>query len=220
MFAIGNLPPTVCREIFAELTASLPAPPDGDTPDNRARRDEAAMEAVAALHPADAFEARLARQIVLADALMADSARLAAACRNDFTGTTRHRAQANSFMREVRASLRELRRMQAERDKALAAMHPAAMERAGWWFREAAVPEPATPAPETPASADDRFASLSEAEQYAVIYPDRARRIRAAGGLPNPLDFDPLEPDQVEAIVTSTSPILRALDRPREVATA
>lgn len=213
MFAIGNLSPAVCREIFAELTASLPTPPDGDTPDNRARRDQAAMEAVAALRPADAFEARLAKQIVLADALMADSARLATEHRSDFTATTRHRAQANSLMREVRASLRELRRMQAESDKALAEMQPAAMQRAGWWFREATVPEPA-PAPAAPAEEPDRFASLSEAEQYAVIYPDRARRIRAAGGLPDPLDFDPLEPGKVTAIVTGTSPILRALDRP------
>jgi hypothetical protein len=215
MFAIGNLSPAVCHEIFATLTASLPPPPDGDTPDNRARRDEAAMEAVAALHPADAFEARLAAQIVLADALMADSASLAVQHRTDFPTTTRHRAQANSFMREVRASLRELRRMQAERDKALAEMQPAAMERAGWWFREATVPAPAAQA-DNP----DRFASLSEAEQYAVIYPDRARRIRAAGGLPNPLDFDPLEPEQVAAIVTGTSPILLALDRPKELLTA
>jgi hypothetical protein len=36
--------------------------------------------------------------------------------------------------RQADAMLRTLRRMQAERDKALAAMHPAAMERAGYWF--------------------------------------------------------------------------------------
>jgi hypothetical protein len=117
-------------------------------------------------------------------------------------------------MREMRALLRDYRRMQAERDKALNEMHPAAMERAGYWFREATVPEPAPePAPaEPPAQAE-----LTEAEKYAVIYPDRAARIRVSRGLPARLDFGPPEPEIVDALVSGTSPILRELDQRREV---
>ena len=47
------------REFFA-LLCTMPPPPADDTPDTRAERDEGAMDAVVALHPDDAFEARLA----------------------------------------------------------------------------------------------------------------------------------------------------------------
>ena len=86
------------------------------------------------------------------------------------------------------------------------------MERAGYWFRDASVPLPVQP--EVPAQA-----SLTEAEQDAAIYPDRAALIRATGGLPATLNFGPPEPDLVEALVNGTSPILRALDRQHEAAT-
>ena len=62
------------------------------------------------------------------------------------------------------------------------------------------------------------FTDLSEAEQYAAIYPERAARIRAHGGLPPRLDFGAPEPDIVNALVTGTSPILQALDRRPPVA--
>ena len=208
MQTLPNLPPAIAREIFANLCASLPAPVI-DTPDARAARDEAAMAAVAALHPTDALEAKLAADIVVAEAYAMDSFRLAGEFRNDFAATIKCRAQANATLRQMRSLLREYRRTQAERDKALAAMHPAAMERAGYWFHEVTVPEPA-PAPNHVAA---EFESLSEAEQYAILYADRATRIRAAGGLPPRLDFAPPEPEIVDALVNGTSPILRALDR-------
>ena len=69
-------------------------------------------------------------------------------------------------------------------------------------FRDVSVPAP-----------DGDFASMNEAEQYAVLYPGRARRIRAEGGLLARLDYGPPEPHVVDAIVNGTSPILRALDR-------
>ena len=55
---------------------------------------------------------------------------------------------------------------------------------------------------------------MTEAEQYAVIYPKRAALIRANRGLPPRLDFGPPEPELVAAIVSGTSPILQALDVP------
>jgi hypothetical protein len=218
MHTLPNLPAAVSHEIFATLCAALPAPAS-DTPENRAARDEAGMAAVAALHPTDAFEAKLAAEIVVADAYVMDSLRLAGQYRDDLAATLRCRAQATSMMRQMRGGLRELQRIQAEREKAEAAIHPAAMQSAGDWFCDASVPLPdqtealdQTEAPDWP--------GLTEAEQYAALYPDRAALIRAAGGLPARLNFGPPEPDIVAAIVRGRSPALRALDRPPEVATA
>jgi hypothetical protein len=79
-------------------------------------------------------------------------------------------------------------------------------------------PEPAPARPEAAAAAVGRadhpeFSELTPAEQYALLHPARAARIRAAGGLPQPLDFGPPEPAIVEALVHGNSPILLALDR-------
>jgi len=163
----------------------------------------------------------LTRWSSLAEASYADSLRLAGACRNDLAATDRCRARAIAMLRQMRGLLRNYERRQAERGKALAAMHPAAMERAGWWFREASVPqpEPAQTAPPDPAVApnpdrnEDRFSRLTEGEQYAVIHPARAASIRAHGGLPPNLDYGPPEPHIVEELVHGTSPILLALDQ-------
>jgi hypothetical protein len=61
---------------------------------------------------------------------------------------------------------------------------------------------------------------VTEVELYAVMYPERAARIRAAGGLPAKLDFGPPEPELVQAIVHGSSPILLALDHQRHNATS
>jgi hypothetical protein len=250
MHTLPNLPAAVAREVFATLCGSLP-PPVIDTPETRADRDDTAMAAVAALHPTDAFEAKLAADIVAADASVMDCHRLAAQHGSDLAATLRCRAQATATMRQMRSLLRDYQRMQAEREKAEAAMHPAAMERAGWWFRDASVPLPAeepesvlgegggtaqgeaarpdapqqgaarpAAAPPDPVRAQPAFCDLSEAEQYAVIYPERAARIRAHGGLPVRLDFGPPEPEIVDALVNGTSPILRALDHRLQEAAA
>jgi hypothetical protein len=166
------------------------------------------MDAVAALNPADAFEARLAARIVAMDAHAADALRSASLAVNDPAEMHRCRAQAASMSRQSNAALRALLRMQETHGKQMAETHPAAMERAGYWFHEiptpAHAPEPAPPADATP------FDQLTEAERYAVMYPDRAARIRAAGGLP-----PPPEPELVHDIVHGSSPILQALDRQR-----
>ena len=52
------------------------------------------------------------------------------------------------------------------------------------------------------------------------MYPERAARIRAAGGLPAKLDFGPPEPELVHDLVHGSSPILLALDRQRHNGTA
>jgi hypothetical protein len=136
----------------------------------------------------------------------------------------RCRAQATSMARQSDAALRSLHRIQAVREKQLAQTHPAAMERAGYWFRDVSVPAP-EPEPAPPAAPDPCLATgldpvVTEAELYAVMYPERAARIRAAGGLPAKLDFGPPEPELVQAIVHGSSPILLALDHQRHNATS
>ncbi len=90
-----------------------------------------------------------------------------------------------------------------------------------YWFREASVPEPApppdpAPAPEPAAqpAVAPAFEALTAAEQYALLYPDRAASIRAARGLPASLDFGPPDPEIVQALIGGTTPIILALDTP------
>jgi hypothetical protein len=65
----------------------------------------------------------------------------------------------------------------------------------------------------TPAKADDPPRDLlSEADYYAIVYPDRARDIRRHGGLPPNCSFGPPDHDMVRTLLSSNSPILRALD--------
>jgi hypothetical protein len=137
---------------------------------------------------------------------------------NDPAEVRRCRAQAASMARQSDAALRTLLRLQATREKQLAETHPAAMERAGYWFRDVSAPAP-EPEPAPPA-APDSFSQFTEAERYAVLYPDRAARIRAAGGLPAKLDFAPPEPELVHDLVHGSSPILQALDHQRHNATS
>jgi hypothetical protein len=120
-------------EYFALLCGELPRPPDGTTQEARVARDKSAMEAVVALNPDNDFEARLAVRIVAMDAQAGDSLRLAA-LETDPEKVRQCRAQAVSMARQSDAALRLLLRLQATREKQEAAMHPAAMGRAGYWF--------------------------------------------------------------------------------------
>ena len=132
--ALPNLPAAVARQTLRTLIAALPPPPAADTAENRAARDEAAIAAVAALHPADAFEAIFAAQIVAANAQAMECLRHAVQPGLDPAAAQRFRAQAAGMMRHMQTGLRMLRRDQAAREKAEAEMHPAAMARAGYWF--------------------------------------------------------------------------------------
>jgi hypothetical protein len=113
--------------------------------------------------------------------------------------------------RQSDAALRALLRIQATREKQEAAMHPAAMGRAGYWFKEVSAPgpdrdpgpTPARPKPEPKPAPPDIDA---EARLYAALYPERVARIREAGGLPPRLDFGPPEPAIVAALLRGAVP--------------
>ena len=113
--------------------------------------------------------------------------------------------------RQSDTALRSLQRMQATRDKQLAEQHPAAMERAGYWFKEIVPPDPTPPPPAVmprdPAEPEPTEADIdAETELYAVMYPDRAERIRAAGGLPARLDFGAPKPEIVARLLKANRP--------------
>jgi hypothetical protein len=214
--ALPSLPPATALEIVQSLRNSLP-PPVTDTPASFIARDNTAIEILADMHPVGAFEARLAVQIVAADAQAGECLRLIGLPDQDPAVRLRCRAQAAAMLRLMQSGTRILQRTQEVREKAEAAMQPAAMQRAGWYFRDASVPLP--DAPPDPADAEPVIDLAAEAERYAVIYPDRAARIRAAGGLPARCEFGPPDDDLVAAIVNGTSPALLEADR-RPVRTA
>lgn len=86
------------RETYAYLCSMLDGLPAA-SPDDEARRNDSAMEAVAALYPDDAFEAKLAANIVAMQLHVADTLRCAARAVNDPAEQRRCRAQATSMAR-------------------------------------------------------------------------------------------------------------------------
>jgi hypothetical protein len=144
-------------------------------------------------------------------------------------------AQAVSMMRQARGFRSLLMRVQAERRKREA--DGVALEKAAWIEhcaiglmadalgrtpREPMAEPPSPPAALAPVEeaepqGDPVGDPVTEADQYAVIYPRRAALIRSLGSLPARCDFGPPSAALVHAIVTGTSPILRALDSPAEV---
>ena len=193
------------------LRRQMPPPPPDYSPDDIARRTRAA---IASMLPGNAEEASLAAQYVGAKFYAQDCLALAGEYRGDPSCYLKCMAQAARTTREERGLRMLLSRLQAERRTREAdsgATDRAALTEycAVGLMAEALgqTPPAAPPAPEEPVA--DR---LAEADRYAVIHPRRAARIRALGGLPEPCDFGPPEPELVHAIVTGTSPTLRALD--------
>src|SRR3977135_4243541 len=117
MFTLTHLPQSVASAALA-TPCGQPPPARSDTDESRAARDEAAVAAVAALHPTDAFEALLAAQIVGAAAHARHCAGAAARPGQDPDDARRWYALSASMGRQMHAGLRVLRRMQAEREKA------------------------------------------------------------------------------------------------------
>jgi hypothetical protein len=220
----------VTRDVYYVLVHTLRGallPPVNDTPEELARRDNAAIGQVAAMLPANADEAYLAAQCVAARLYGMDCVRQA----RDFGATDQmwaHKcaAQAASMWRESRQARSLLMRLQAAREKREA--DSAATDRAAWSEHctiglmkdalagapPAAPAEPPTvpPVPEPSVAEPPQRDMAAEAELYAVLYPRRARLIRSLGGLPDNPDFGPTDPELVPFIVSGTTPHLRALD--------
>jgi hypothetical protein len=232
-----QLPRDLYHQIVHTLRTALP-PPATDTPQAAgsdpgqalARRDNAAIAEVASLLPANAEEVTLAAQFVAASAQALDCLRLAREHAADLWLVLKCSAQAAAMMRQARSARSLLLQVQATRQKreadGVAAGKAAWIEHcavglmAGALGRDPPAEPPPVPAAEPapvpmPApQSGDACPRLAEAEQYALIYRRRAALIRSLGGLPDKCDFGPPSPELVAAIVTGTSPILRALDAP------
>ena len=205
-----SLSEDVCHRLIHTLRTTLPAV--SDTPEDHARRDNAAIAHVACLHPANADEADMAALCIAAGAQAMDCLRLARQYHGDPAFILKCTAQAASMLRQARAMRSLLLRLQTERRKRTAALAPREAPRTA-----AAAPAPAAPRPAAPADV------AAAADRYARSHRKRAALIRALGRLPDKLDFGPLSPELVTAIVTGTSPVLRSLDkktRPAELLAA
>ena len=108
------LPREAFHEIMTILRNSLPEPVC-DTPKNGARRDRAALQAVAAFRPVNAAEGRFAAQFVATDAYAQDCLRLARERRREPDVARRCAAQAISMLRESKGAVRLLLWLQAKR---------------------------------------------------------------------------------------------------------
>jgi hypothetical protein len=221
-----QLPRDVYHVVVYTLRGLLP-PPETDTPEAEARRDRAAIARVASMLPANDEEADLASRCVAHAAYAMDCLRLARGYRaTDHAYFLKCTAQAASTERKAQSARSLLLRLQTERRKRQA--DNAAADQDAWTEHCAigmmanalgdaspeALPEPSPPPPPAPQSAEEPVPDLvAEADRYAVIYPQRAARIRSLGGLPQPCDFGPPPPELVDAIVTGTSPTLRALEK-------
>lgn len=182
------------------------------------------MTAVAHLLPGNAAEAEVAVLVVAAQFRAREALRAASQPGLEPEQTRRrHTAQAASMMRQADGSIRTLLRMQAERQKAETALHPAAMERAGYWFHSVSVADPAEslgltrrpdPQPIEPPPAEPpklEYGVMTPAERFVTLYPERAATIIATGGLPARLTFPPSDPEVIAELLTSNSPLIRAL---------
>jgi hypothetical protein len=219
-----QLPRDVYHQVIHTLRAALP--PVTDAPQDLVHRDNAAIAIVASLLPANADETNLAAQYAAASAHAIECLRQAQEHRGNLTNFLKCEARADSMQRQARGFRTLLLRVQAERRKR--ETDNAATDRAAWTeycaiglmadalgrAPLAAMAEPApapTPVREAEPAPEPQADIAAEADYYAVVYPQRAARIRALGGLPAKLDFGPPSPELVHAIVTGTSPVLQAL---------
>jgi hypothetical protein len=138
------------------------------------------------------------------------------------------------MMRQADSGIRTLLRMQAERQKAEDAARPAAMQRAGYWFRSASPPEPAPqpavaspaltrgPATAAPPTSPPKleYGAMTPAERYVTLYPDRAAVVLDAGGPPASFTFPPPEPAVIAELLAGNCPLLRAFRQAKEPAAA
>ncbi|HVC59212.1 MAG TPA: hypothetical protein VND19_02465, partial [Acetobacteraceae bacterium] len=191
--------------------------------------------------PGDAYEARLAVQIVLSGAHAAESLREAGVYREDFAKRTSCRAQAASMMREERATKRMLAQEQKVRlaTEAVANSPKAQPATKPVPATAAAPPPPApVPAPEPPAVAPPRPATtqavppqvpaksapppspeaITQAEAFAQEDMVAAAQIRHDRGVTpqNKAYFHhltlPTDPALIDALVRGTTATLTLLD--------
>ena len=210
-------------------------PPDTKDPELIAQFVNAGIAQIASMVPANAEEIVIAVRILNADAQASDCIRHARSLSNDPTPAMECHAHANHYMRTANAARSLLLRVQSARRKREAV--PALCTSDDWTIHATEgllaaaaaggpVPEPppppppAEPPPPAASDADAKFASYDEAEQYALIYPNRAAEIRAHGGVPPTARYGPPDAQLVAQLIASASPILQQIDKEYQAAPA
>jgi hypothetical protein len=231
---MSALSTTARREYCAELANALP-PPVLDKPEYRERRIITAVEAFEALRPGDAYEARLAVQIVLSGAHAAENLRAAGVYREDFAKSSRCHAQAASMMRQERATRRVLAQEQkvrlaveavagsatAQSDTA-SALPPQAEPQAASLLAAAARPAhvtaPVPPAMQAGSAPPPSPEAIAKAEAFAHKNIVAAAQIRHDRGVTKQNKAYlrhvalPTDPAVIDALVRGTSDVLTVLD--------
>jgi hypothetical protein len=210
-----QLPRDMFHQVVHTCCGSLPAPLT-NAPEDRIRRDNAAMARIACMLPANADEANIAAQCVAADAEALECLRQAREHAPNEQLALKFSAQSASMMRQSRAARALLIRVQAQRAKREA--DPGTLDKANWiehcalrLMAEAlgrGAPAPVAAAEQAEAAPD----LAAEADCYAIDHPGRAALLRSLGGLPAQCHFVPPREALLHAIVTGASEVLRSLD--------
>src|SRR5512140_1762056 len=164
-----QLPRDMFHQVIHTCCGSLPAPVT-NAPEDRVRRDNAAMARIAAMLPANADEANIAALCVVADAQALECLRRTREYASDEPLVLKYTAQAANMMRQSRASRSLLMRVQAQREKREA--DAAALDKANWTehcairlMAEALGHEAPAPAP---VAAEPEPDLADEADRYAI----------------------------------------------------
>lgn len=112
----SQLPADAYRQLIRTLSLTLLAPP-GESREDRRRRDNAAIASITALAPANAAEADLAAQFIVASEQWKYCLRLAQAPGTTLERTVNWRAQAIKMMRQANGAIELLLRLQEARRK-------------------------------------------------------------------------------------------------------
>ncbi len=200
---MSDLSTPATLEYYDELAKSLPAPMPDD-PERRHRRLATAIEAFEVLRPGDAYEGRLAVQIVLCGAHAVECMFEASIHREDFAKRSRCRAQATSLQREERAAKQILAREQKLRLATEAVAEPT-------WAPPAAASAP-------PPSAGIRIAPPPPPQVQATEPTSQPAPARAAAAPPRPAVTQAAAPPAEAACPPPPSPkaITQAEDFMRE----
>jgi hypothetical protein len=124
-----QLPRDVFHQVIHALCEALP-PPATDDPQDRIRRDNAAIAHLASMLPANADEAYLAAMHIVAVAKVLESERMSRQSGIDRAHGEKCEKQVSVMMREARASRALLLRVQVARQKREA--NPKSLDQANW----------------------------------------------------------------------------------------
>ncbi len=221
-----QLPADTYYQLVHTLLLTLPAPLT-DSPEDLARRDQAAIARIAALCPANAAEADVAALYVAASEQWKNLLRLAQEADTTSYWAQKCRAQANSMMRQAQSALRLLLRMQAARQKL--EKNQEARDRAAWIehcalglmaqalspqatpaaVAESPAPSPVSqPQPEPEPVQQPQPAPLVATQNDKAISPRRADLLRLMERLSGPPDDD-----LIQSLITALLPPPTTPDR-------